>query len=158
VQLFTSAISPLELHNVHIHSKDTNVLYIPSEKILFAGDALEDTLTFIGEPGELSTHLRNLELLNTWGIARIYPNHGDPNIIAEGGYKTTLIDATLDYIKKMRDNVNSDGYLESALESYVGESVEKAWVSVHEAYRAVHSLNLRAIQNHSQGRPVDLLP
>ena len=39
----------VELRPVNIHSEDGLVLYLPNDRILLAGDTLEDTLTFITE-------------------------------------------------------------------------------------------------------------
>ena len=141
----------LELHNVNIHSVDTNLMYMPAERILFAGDALEDTLTFMGEIENVLVHVKNLEKLKNWKIDRIYPNHGDPKIIARGGYPSTLIDATVDYITKMVEGVERHGYLGGAMEDYIEESISKGWISHYEPYRSVHRLNLQTIYNYHTG-------
>ena len=148
----------LELHNINIHSADTNLLYIPSEQIMFAGDALEDSLTFIGEAGDLPQHLENLEKINNWKIMRIYPNHGDPEVIAQGGYGKSLITATIDYITTMRANVTHENYLDGKMEDYIRESVAKGWVHLYEPYRAIHQHNLQWIYNHHHGIASEFSP
>jgi len=40
----------VELRPVNIHSEDGLVIYLPKDRILLAGDTLEDTVTFIAEP------------------------------------------------------------------------------------------------------------
>ena len=141
----------LELHNINIHSADTNLLYIPAEQILFAGDALEDTLTFMAEIADLPAHLANLDELGTWGITKIYPNHGDPKVIAQGGYESSLITATTDYITKMMAGVKDEDYLQGKMEEYIQASVAKGWISPFEPYRAIHQHNLQWIYNHHHG-------
>src|SRR5580698_7216219 len=52
---------PVELRPVNIHSEDGLVLYLPKDRILLAGDTLEDTVTFIVEPEQIATHYKNLQ-------------------------------------------------------------------------------------------------
>ena len=42
-----------ELIHFNIHSDDAAVLWLPGERILFAGDTLEDTVTYVDEPDSL---------------------------------------------------------------------------------------------------------
>ena len=35
--------------------------------------------------------------MRQWDVAKIFPNHGDPDVIIKGGYDKTLIDATESY-------------------------------------------------------------
>jgi glyoxylase-like metal-dependent hydrolase (beta-lactamase superfamily II) len=88
----------LELIHTEIHSDDAVVVWWPDEGLLFCGDTLEDTVTYVDEPERLSVHRQNLESLRELGPARILPNHGDPDAIAGGGYSEGLIGATQRYI------------------------------------------------------------
>ncbi len=83
----------VELHHFDIHSADGNVLWLRDDGILFAGDTLEDTVTYISEAQNTATHIRELARLATWPIERILPNHGAPDRIAAGGYDTRFIAA-----------------------------------------------------------------
>ena len=74
----------VELHHFQIHSHDGCVLWLPDEHILFAGDTLEDTITYISEPEHIETHIDELDRMATWPIKKILPNHGDPGRIAFG--------------------------------------------------------------------------
>jgi glyoxylase-like metal-dependent hydrolase (beta-lactamase superfamily II) len=85
----------LEIRNVNIHSKDGTIIYIPSDKILIAGDTLEDSITYIDEADSLVEHVENLQQLKKLPFTSILPNHGDPNVIKDGGYDKTLINATI---------------------------------------------------------------
>ena len=87
----------VQLRPVNIHSEDGLVIYLPADRLLLAGDTLEDTLTFIVEPEQIPTQYRNLQAMKQWRVDRIFPNHGNPDVIANGGYRKTLIDATQDY-------------------------------------------------------------
>jgi cyclase len=91
--------------------------------LLLAGDTLEDTVTFIAEPEHVVAHYENLRQLKLRSIDRILPNHGDPDVIAHGGYQKTLIDATLDYLRRVIERAHDPDYLQGTLEDYVGDSV-----------------------------------
>ena len=47
---------------------------------------MEDTVTYVTEPQKLATHRVELDRLRELGPERILPNHGDPDVIANGGY------------------------------------------------------------------------
>jgi cyclase len=144
----------VELRPVNIHSEDGLVLYLPSDRILLAGDTLEDTLTFIVEPEQIPVQYKNLLAMKQWSIDRILPNHGNPEVIAKGGYQTTLIDATRDYLRRMVERAHDPDYLEGSLDSYVHDSVSKGWVSIWWAYREAHEANLAVVAKAYKDRPL----
>ena len=78
------------------------MIWLPEERILLAGDTLEDTVTYVGEPENFDRHLEDLERLWALDPAFILPNHGDPDVIAAGGYSKMLIRATQDYISALK--------------------------------------------------------
>ena len=143
-RMFVEGIK-VELRPINIHSEDGLVLFLPADRLLLAGDTLEDTVTFIVEPEHIAQHLHNLEQMKKWGIQRILPNHGNPEVIAAGGYPLTLIDATVDYLKTIRLRVGDAHDLGGTLEDYVHESVARGWVSVWWAYRAAHAQNVERV-------------
>lgn len=98
----TDAVS-VELFALNIHSDDATVLWIPAQRLLLAGDTMEDTATFVDEPHQFNAHLRDLARLRALDPLRILPNHGSPDLIAAGGYPPALIDATEEYIRYLRD-------------------------------------------------------
>jgi cyclase len=142
----------VELHNVNIHSPDSLVILIPSDRILLAGDTLEDTVTFMVEFGDLDVHVDNLRKMREMPFDRIYPNHGDPEMIREGGYAKTLIDATVDYITNMLARARDPHSLDGELEDYIGPSLAKRWVHLYEPYRDVHRDNLKGLREYCKGR------
>jgi glyoxylase-like metal-dependent hydrolase (beta-lactamase superfamily II) len=148
----------VELRPVNIHSEDGLVLYLPTERILLAGDTLEDTVTFIVEPEHLGVQYRNLQKLQQWEIHRIHPNHGDPAVIANGGYGTTLIDATLDYLRRIVARAHDADFLTGSLDDYVHDSVSKGWVSPWWAYQGAHEKNLSVVAEAYKDRPLPELP
>jgi len=147
----------LELYQFNIHSPDANLIYIPKDKILLAGDALEDTVTYMVHIEELPTHLKELQRLKAMDISQIYPNHGDPNVIRNGGYNKTFIDATANYITRMIQRAKDANYLQITLEEIIGDSLEKGWVHLFEPYRAVHTMNLGLVQDYYKDKPLPTL-
>jgi cyclase len=148
----------VELRPVNIHSEDGLVLYLPDDRILLAGDTLEDTVTFIVEPEQIPTQYRNLQEMKHWNIERIFPNHGNPDVIATGGYQTSLIDATMDYLRRMVLHAHDADYLQGSLEDYVHDSVRNGWVSVWWAYHDAHQVNLERVAKAYKGHPLPAFP
>jgi len=148
----------VELRPVNIHSEDGLVLYLPSDRILLAGDTLEDTVTFISEPEQIPVQYRNLLEMKHWDIDRIFPNHGNPDVIARGGYQKSLIDATLDYLRQMVLHAHDPDYLKGSLEDYVRDSVRKGWVTVWWAYHDAHQVNLERVAKAYKDRPLPRFP
>jgi cyclase len=144
----------VELRPVNIHSEDGLVIYLPHDRILLAGDTLEDTVTFIAEPENVVAQYNNMRQLKQWDIDRIYPNHGNPDVIAHGGYQTTLIDATLSYLRKVISRSHDPDYLQGSLEDYVGDSVKNGWVSIWWAYYAPHKANLNKVSKALANKPL----
>jgi len=147
-----------ELRPVNIHSEDGLVIFLPGDRILLAGDTLEDTVTYISEPDHVALQYLNMRKLKEWNIDRIFPNHGNPEVIANGGYTTTLIDATLDYLRKVITRAHDPDYLNGTLEDYVGDSVRKGWVSIWWAYREPHETNLKRVSAAFKDKPIPELP
>jgi cyclase len=148
----------VELRPVNIHSEDGLVVYLPNDRILLAGDTLEDTLTFIVEPEQIGVQYKNLQKMKRWNIDRIFPNHGNPAVIANGGYRPTLIDATLDYLRRMVARAHDSNYLKGSMDDYVHDSVSKGWVSPWWAYREAHEANLAVVAKAYKNRPLPDLP
>ncbi len=142
------------LRPVNIHSEDGLVLYLPADRLLLAGDTLEDTVTYIIEPEQIPAQYKTLQALKGWNIDRILPNHGNPDVIAGGGYRTTLIDATQDYLRRMVERAHDSDYLKQPLEDYVHDSVQRGWVSVWWAYHEAHQTNLTVVSEAFKNRPL----
>lgn len=148
----------VELRPVKIHSDDGLVIYLPTDRILLAGDTLEDTVPFIVEPEHVVEHYNNMRKLKQWNIERIFPNHGNPDVISSGGYRTTLIDATLDYLRAVILRSHDPDYTTGTLENYVGNSVRNGWVSIWWAYRKTHQENLARVRDELGNKPLPKLP
>jgi cyclase len=135
----------VELIHVDIHSDDAAVLWLPAERILFAGDTLEDTVTYVSEPDGHDHHLAGLEELAALDPDRILPNHGDPDVIASGGYPKGLIHATRDYLHALRRCAVEPELRETPLRELVADSLRAGWITYFEPYEEVHRENLRAV-------------
>jgi cyclase len=138
-----TAIGELELIELEIHSDDATVLWSPRRRLLFAGDTLEDTVTYIAEPDRLPQHVRELERLRALGMERILPNHGDPERIAAGGYGPGFVDATIDYIGALQDEERR----RAPLRELLAGPLAAGWIGYYEPYEAVHAENLAAVSS-----------
>ena len=134
-----------ELIAVDIHSDDAAVLWLPGRKLLFAGDTLEDTVTYVGEPESFDNHLADLGRLRELGAERILPDHGDPGVIAAGGYGPGLIDATSDYIRVLQRCRTEPDLREAPLRELLAEGLADGSITWFEPYEAVHRLNVAAV-------------
>ncbi|KAK1977879.1 beta-lactamase [Colletotrichum cereale] len=141
----------VELHNFQIHTSDGTVMWIPSKQLLFAGDTLEDTATFIADAKSLSTHRKELQRMATFPISRIFPAHGEPNRIATGGYNTTFINATLRYIDAMTEDVPQPAAWTQPLSQVVAPDVASGDLIYFSQYEEVHKSNAESIQR-ARGR------
>ena len=148
----------LELRRMNIHSIDGCVVYLPRDKFLLAGDRLEDPLTYMIELENLAEHLRQLKEMKGWDIAKILPDHGDPDIIRAGGYDKTLIDATVDYITQMLSRAHDANYLDGSMEDYLAHSAAKGWIRPFEPYREVHEQNLKLVHDYWKDKTLPEVP
>lgn len=144
----------LDLRRMNIHSIDGCVVYLPKDKLLLAGDTLEDPLTYMIEVENLALHLESLEEMRRWDVVRILPNHGDPAVIRSGGYDKTLIDATMAYVTRMLSRAHDAGYLDGTMEDFVGTEAAKGWISPFEPYREVHEQNLKLVHAYWKDKTV----
>jgi len=135
----------VELIHFDIHSDDAAVLWLPAERILFAGDTLEDTVTYVSEPDGLGRHLAGLDELAALDPDRILPNHGDPDVIAAGGYPKGLIDATRDYLNWLLRLADEPELRATPLAELIAGDVEAGRLTYYAPYEEVHQENLTAM-------------
>ena len=135
----------IELIEANIHSDDATVLWLAEERMLLAGDTMEDTVTYVGEPEHFDTHLKDLDRLWALGPERILPNHGDPEIIALGGYEKTLIRANQQYIRMLKRMTSEPELRDRPLRDIIAGPLEAGWVNLFEPYEAVHRQNIDVV-------------
>jgi len=136
---------PVNLRHVDIHSRDATLLVLPEQELLLAGDALEDTVTYLSEPQGIETHLSDLACMSWWQIETILPNHGAPERIAAGGYGKGLITATQLYLERLQECRNCEPFRRQTLAQFVAAEVERGWISYFAPYEAVHRKNLAKV-------------
>jgi cyclase len=144
----------VELRPVNIHSDDGLVAYLPQDQILLAGDTLEDTLTFIAAPESLPEQYRNLAAMKQWGATHILPNHGDPAVIARGGYGPALIDMTRTYIRRMAEHAHDADFASQQIERFIPDALADGTVSLWWAYREAHHENLIKVAAWYKDKPL----
>ena len=135
----------VELIEMNIHSDDATVLWLPEDALLFAGDTLEDPLTYVAEPEHLATHLADLGRLAALKPLHILPCHGDLGVIAAGGYGTGLIAATQRYVNYLMSLGEHPEQKDRPLDDILGLDLAAGHINWFEPYRKVHALNLAEV-------------
>jgi glyoxylase-like metal-dependent hydrolase (beta-lactamase superfamily II) len=135
----------VELLPFDIHSADATVLRLPRERLLLAGDTLEDTVTYVSEPEHLETHLEELARMRRLDVDRLLPNHGSPDVIERGGYEPTLIDATRRYIGDLLSHAREPRSGDDDLRAFVADQLAAGWLVYFAPYERVHLSNLEAV-------------
>jgi len=135
----------VELRHVDIHSHDGTMLILPQLKLMLAGDALEEPITYVAEPKRLEHHLRELERMAAWDIERILPNHGAEDMIVEGGYGPELITATRNYVSKLLRLPHEPELAEQDLRTFVAEDFASGAISYYAPYESVHARNIDVV-------------
>jgi glyoxylase-like metal-dependent hydrolase (beta-lactamase superfamily II) len=133
----------VELRHADIHSSDGTLLFLPGSGMLLAGDALEDPITYVAEPERLASHLADLDRIAAWPIRRILPNHGDPDVIARGGYDASLIPATRRYVEKLLACRSDPDLARARLLDWIAPDLAAGALTMFEPYEAVHRGNLQ---------------
>lgn len=135
----------VELRPLDIHSRDGVALYLPHDGTLLVGDTLEDTVTYVDEPGRLEHHLLDLERLETWPFARLMPNHGSREKIIGGGYGRSLIHATRAYVERLLMTPQNEALAQADLKTFLAEPLARDWVTYFAPYEAVHRANVAKV-------------
>jgi cyclase len=143
----TLAVGRLTLNvlPVEIHSADAAVVCLPEERILMAGDTLEDTLTFVAEPDRLAAHLTDLDRLEALAPDKILPNHGSPDVIAAGGYGVGLVGATRSYVELLLRSREERALRELPVRELLAAPLAAGWIEYFPPYEAVHRANLEKL-------------
>jgi len=135
----------VELRRADIHSEDATLLLLPEQRLLFAGDALEDPITYVGEPERLGAHLADLDRIAPWPFERILPNHGAAEIIEHGGYGRGLVGATKRYVEKLLRVGKEPLLAAQTLRDFVADDLAAGTISYFSPYEAVHRQNLERL-------------
>jgi glyoxylase-like metal-dependent hydrolase (beta-lactamase superfamily II) len=145
----------LELIPADIHSEDAVVVWLPERRLLLAGDTVEDPITYVMEPTKLEVHLVELDRLAALRPHRIFPSHGHPTTIAEGGYSDGLIRATQTYIRALLRIRDEPSLKDTALRDLIAGPLDAGWISYFPRYEEAHQDNLRSVVGDSDGLDLD---
>ncbi|MDQ2631973.1 MAG: MBL fold metallo-hydrolase [Actinomycetota bacterium] len=135
----------LEAIHVDVHSDDAAVLWDPVARLLLAGDTVEDTVTYVEEPDRFEAHLRDLDRLLELDPATVIPSHGDPDVIAGGGYGQGLITATQAYVRLLQRMPAEPELRELPLRELLAPLIEAGDVRWFEPYERVHRENVGTV-------------
>lgn len=135
----------LELIHTNIHSDDATVVWLPRQRLLLCGDTMEDTVTYVDEPQNFGSHLANLAELSRLDPDLILPNHGDPQLIAAGGYPSDLIGATEQYIRALMRCRSEPALSDLSLRELVAESLDAGSIHYYAPYEEVHRENVKTV-------------
>ena len=137
----------VELIHTDIHSDDATMVWLADRRLLLCGDTMEDTVTYVDEPGHFDAHLANLGKVRELGPVRILPNHGSPDVIGSGGYSTGLISATEDYIRTLQRLHDEPGLRSADLRTLIAGSLEAGWIRYFDPYEEVHRHNVATVMS-----------
>lgn len=132
----------VRLIEANIHSDDATVLFLPESGLLFAGDTVEDTVTYVGDPAAFATHLADLDRLAALPISAILPNHGAEAVIAAGGYAPALIPATAAYIRWLMGLADDPARKDAPLRAVVADALASGALTWFAPYERVHAQNI----------------
>jgi cyclase len=99
----------------------------------------------VAEPEGLAGHLPELDRLWDLPVDRIFPNHGDPMMIENGGYRKNFIRATQQYIRALLRMKDDAAMRETPLRDIIAGPLQAGWLSYFEPYEAIHARNVEAV-------------
>lgn len=132
----------VRLIEANIHSDDATVIWLPESRLLLAGDTVEDTVTYVGEPESLGLHLADIERLSALAPRFVLPNHGAPEIIAAGGYGPSLLPATAAYIRWLLRLADEPGLADTPLSEVIAPQLAEGSLTWFAPYEAIHRQNV----------------
>jgi cyclase len=132
----------VRLIEANIHSDDATVLWLADSGILQAGDTVEDTVTYVGDPLNFGVHLTDIGRLFALKPSFVLPNHGAPEVIAAGGYAATLLPATAAYIRWLMRLRAEPELAETPLEQVIAPQLADGSLRWFAPYAAIHRQNV----------------
>ena len=142
---FTLCAMRLKFIEANIHSDDAALVWRAEDGLLLAGDTMEDTVTYVVTPQDFETHLQDLDRLYRLDPGFIFPNHGDPDIIAVGGYGKGLIKAQQQYIRMLMRARTEEAIRSMPLQELIAGPLQMGWINYFEPYEEVHAQNLQRV-------------
>ena len=142
----------VRLIEANIHSDDATVVWLADSGVLLAGDTLEDTVTYVGDPLNFGVHLSDIERLSALLPQHVLPNHGAPEVIASGGYAATLLPATTAYIRWLMRLRAEPELADTPLYQVIAPQLADGSLRWFAPYAAIHRQNVaRTLAAHGHG-------
>jgi glyoxylase-like metal-dependent hydrolase (beta-lactamase superfamily II) len=132
----------VRLIEANIHSDDATVLWLADSGVLLAGDTVEDTVTYVGDPLNFGVHLTDIERLSALKPGFVLPNHGAPEVIAAGGYAASLLPSTAGYIRWLMRLHTEPQLAETQLEHVIAPQLADGSLLWFAPYAAIHRQNV----------------
>jgi glyoxylase-like metal-dependent hydrolase (beta-lactamase superfamily II) len=132
----------VEVRHFSIHSADATVLRLADAGLLFAGDVVEDPVTYVSEASETPLHIAELGRLATLPFAHILPAHGALEVIAAGGYPADLVEITAAYLRRL---LAGEGRAGAPLGAFLAADFAAGRLGYFVTYEEVHRLNVAAM-------------
>ena len=132
----------VRLIEVNIHSDDATVVWLADSGILLAGDTVEDSVTYVGDPLSFGVHLSDIERLSALQPQHVLPNHGAPEVIAAGGYAASLLPATAAYIRWLMRLRTEPGLAGTPLDQVIAPQLADGSLRWFAPYAAIHRQNV----------------
>lgn len=150
----------IELIETFVHQLGHLVAYLPKDKILLAADAVEDTVPFNtpAMTAEMPIQLMTYKALLAMDVSKIYPCHGRPEVIEDGGYTQDFTAAMLDYNIQLLLRKDETDYLTAPLESFIHPWLDRGVLAMHEPYRRLHANNVTLIDRAYGGISMPEIP
>jgi glyoxylase-like metal-dependent hydrolase (beta-lactamase superfamily II) len=139
------------LIEANIHSDDATVLWLPDARILLAGDTVEDCVTYVGAPADFDVHLADLDRLMALRPNCVLPCHGDPEVIAAGGYSVGLLEATAHYIQWLQKLRQSPQLCATPMDDVIAADLKRETLRYFAPYNRVHVQNVERTLAFFQG-------
>jgi glyoxylase-like metal-dependent hydrolase (beta-lactamase superfamily II) len=132
----------MRLIAANIHSDDATVVWLADSGILLAGDTVEDSVTYVGDPLSFGVHLTDIERLSALQPQHVLPNHGAPEVIATGGYAASLLPATAAYIRWLMRLRTEPGLAGTPLDQVIAPQLADGSLRWFAPYAAIHRQNV----------------
>jgi cyclase len=139
----------ITLIEANIHSDDATVLWLPEEGILLAGDTVEDCVTYVGAPEDFAAHRLDLARLADLAPRRVLPCHGDPGVIAGGGYGPELLEATSRYIGWLMRLAEEPELAQTPMAEVIGPDLAAGTLRFFAPYEEIHHQNIARTLVHA---------
>lgn len=140
----------VDLIEANIHSDDATVIWLPERGILLAGDTVEDCVTYVAAPQGFAAHLADLARLAALGPHWVLPAHGDPGVIAAGGYGVGIFAAMARYVVAVQRLMADPAAPVPAMAEIIGPDLAAGVLVYFDAYNAVHQKNVGVARDWAQ--------